>query len=1004
MKINYALTFFILLLSSTVFSQEILLGDTDYVEACSGFFYDNGGAGGGAGAYSDNNGENQIITICSGTDQRVQLEFTSFILASGAAADYLIIYDGDNVNAPVLGEFTSFNSPGIIAASGNNSSGCLTFEFVLDGITSPLPGWEAEISCLDPCTQESLLIQDVTPSSYSNGSYQVYSGQELEFTSDSSLDPANGTISYEWNFGNGTEVGSTASNIYNLPGTYTVTLTATQNDCEYSTSVNLVVEDINEFSLYTQFNGKYESIAIGNTLNTGPNGLNLNCTPLSSNSATLNLEPGQTVEAAYLYWAGSGAGDFEVELNGEQIVSERNFNVTIITNGSYPIFGAFADVTDIVSSTGNGEYTFSDIDLEAGFTSHCGNGLNFGGWSIVVVYEDLTLNNNQVGIYDGFQFVSSNSGNLDITLSGFEVIDTQDATVAFLAWEGDAGTNLGEELNFNGTELTNAINPSGNAFNSTNSYTGDTNLYCMDLDFFDISSYINIGDTEALVNLQTAQDAVIVHNIVLNINSELPDATIEIIDVIGDEICGNDELEIEFTVFNTNSTKELPANTLVSFYANGEFLLSTTTNNPIPIGESETQVITIPILDNLPDDNNPSDFVLTAIVDENNEVDESNNDNNEFYQDIFLTNTIEVPELTALESCSDLNGISVIDLTQIEEEIPSQYNVNYYPSDVDAQNNTNEITSPEAYETSNSEETLVALISLENCSEIVNFDIQTFTTPQIENIEDITECEINGGGANFDLTQNTSLALGNQDETQFAVSYYENEAEANSGVNQIINTSDYPALSNPQEIFIRIENINHPECYSVSSFNISAANVYIGEVENLYECSENASGITSFDLTQNSANALSDQDPDNFVVEYYASAEDLDTNQLIDNPEDYQSLNNPQTIYVKVRNINNDSCEEVSNFEIRGFYNGSQFNDPQDLFSCNNGINDPSVNLEENTEHILRLETYFLNLLNEQNIFYSINGKKRIPGVFNITFHGVIGQDLVLQLDFSGIG
>ena len=60
--------------------------------------------------------------------------------------------------------------------------------------------------------------------------------------------------------------------------------------------------------------------------------------------------------------------------------------------------------------------------------------------------------------------------------------------------------------------------------------------------------------------------------------------------------------------------------------------------------------------------------------------------------------------------------------------------------------------------------------------------------------------------------------------------------------------------------------------------------------------------------------------------------------------------------------------------------------------------------LKENTDHILCLESYFLNLLNEQNISYTINGKKRIPGVFNITFHGVIGQDLVLQLDFSGIG
>jgi len=61
-------------------------------------------------------------------------------------------------------------------------------------------------------------------------------------------------------------------------------------------------------------------------------------------------------------------------------------------------------------------------------------------------------------------------------------------------------------------------------------------------------------------------------------------------------------------------------------------------------------------------------------------------------------------------------------------------------------------------------------------------------------------------------------------------------------------------------------------------------------------------------------------------------------------------------------------------------------------------------NLKENTDHVLRLESYFLNLLNEQNISYTINGTKRIPGVFNITFHGVNGQDLVLQLDFSGIG
>jgi len=60
--------------------------------------------------------------------------------------------------------------------------------------------------------------------------------------------------------------------------------------------------------------------------------------------------------------------------------------------------------------------------------------------------------------------------------------------------------------------------------------------------------------------------------------------------------------------------------------------------------------------------------------------------------------------------------------------------------------------------------------------------------------------------------------------------------------------------------------------------------------------------------------------------------------------------------------------------------------------------------LEENTEHILSLESYFLNLLSDKNISYTINGTKKIPGVFNITFHGSNGQDLVMQLDFAGIG
>src|SRR5690606_41172121 len=75
--------------------------------------------------------------------------------------------------------------------------------------------------------------------------------------------------------------------------------------------------------LYNTFFGKYDYTAIGNTMNPVENQLNaLNpiaypCNILTSSSANLNLAPGQTVVAAYLYWAGSGTGDFNVTRSEE---------------------------------------------------------------------------------------------------------------------------------------------------------------------------------------------------------------------------------------------------------------------------------------------------------------------------------------------------------------------------------------------------------------------------------------------------------------------------------------------------------------------------------------------------------------------------------------------------------------------------------------------------------------------------------------------------------------
>ena len=141
-----------------------------------------------------------------------------------------------------------------------------------------------------------------------------------------------------------------------------------------------------DVTLFEQFNGRYDFTAIGNTLNVGPNSCNI----LTKSSANLTLKANQDLVAARLYWAGSGGtpfdnnpGDYQVTLNGTNVNAERTF---LNDDIGIPYFGASADVTAIVLANGNGNYTLSNLDLTGNIGSYCGNGTDFGGWSIVVVY------------------------------------------------------------------------------------------------------------------------------------------------------------------------------------------------------------------------------------------------------------------------------------------------------------------------------------------------------------------------------------------------------------------------------------------------------------------------------------------------------------------------------------------------------------------------------------------------------------------------------------------
>ena len=394
----------------------------------------------------------------------------------------------------------------------------------------------------------------------------------------------------------------------------------------FCTPIFLLAQPID---LFQQFNGRLDFTAFGNTLNLdeNPNA----CDMLAQSSASLALTGGQTFVSAHLYWGSVGTGDFDVALNGISVSAQRTFSHSF---NSLPYFGAYAEVTNIVAAAGNGSYTFSEMDVSAVLPNYCGS-TNFGGWAIYIIYSDPSLNLNQISLFDGLESVSANNPTLAITLMNIEASSDELSKIGFLAWEGDVGIANNETLLINGNLIDNPpLNPGNNAFNGTNTYTGSNMLYNMDLDYYDLTGIIMPGDTSVLINLTSNQDFVMVNNIITSVNSEIPDATIEIDDI--GVLCQNNNMEVDYTVYNVNSTSPLALNTPIAFYADAILIGQTQTVADIPIGGSESGSITL----NIPI-GTPNLFNLRAVVDDIGDgtgvVPETNESNNEFIVPIDLS-------------------------------------------------------------------------------------------------------------------------------------------------------------------------------------------------------------------------------------------------------------------------------------------------------------------------------------------------------------------------------
>ena len=305
----------------------------------------------------------------------------------------------------------------------------------------------------------------------------------------------------------------------------------------------------------------------------------------NSSSATLNFSnengatpAGTNILFAGLYWS-ARTDDKVSDTRKKQIkIKGPNGGYTTYTAsdirfpGEQNIYVGFVDVTSLVAAQKNGAYSVADMALTTGNGGSVGY---YGGWGMIVVYENTKMNLRDISVFDGYAFIDGPSNaNFTLDVAGIKTVKSGivNMKMGLMAGEGDIGISgdyfkIKDQSN-NWVSLSHDSNSTTNFFNSSVYPKGSrnpdlTNNTGVDVSMFTIpnenNSVIKNEQTSATFKYGSIQDTYVIYCITMSSDAYLPGIKMTKTCTPGCYTLAGDKLKYKFEVINNGNA---PLNTV----------------------------------------------------------------------------------------------------------------------------------------------------------------------------------------------------------------------------------------------------------------------------------------------------------------------------------------------------------------------------------------------------------------------------------------------------------